>query len=160
MLKRSILPLITLALALLVLFDRVSHLREQQAAAPALDTVSAELVTKTAARALADPVAPAPDVASTPMVDRLARLAGALSCDASNVTGLIDRLEARGLVQRRPAPQDRRVKVLDLTPVGVRVRAQLLNRTRHRSHPMSRLSTDEQRTLIRLLEKLLEDPPA
>jgi DNA-binding MarR family transcriptional regulator len=90
----------------------------------------------------------------------MSRLAEALSCDASNVTGLIDRLEARGLVQRRPAAGDRRVKVLDLTPVGVRIRDQLLSRTRHRSHPLSRLSADEQRTLIRLLEKLLEDPPA
>jgi DNA-binding MarR family transcriptional regulator len=88
------------------------------------------------------------------------RLAEALACDASNVTGLIDRLEARGLVQRHPASEDRRVKVLDLTPVGARVRAQLLSRKRHRSHPLSRLSADEQRTLIRLLEKLLEDPPA
>lgn len=90
----------------------------------------------------------------------MSRLAEALSCDASNVTGLVDRLEARGLVRRRPAAADRRVKVLDLTPVGARVRAQLLNRTSHRSHPLSRLSPDEQRTLIRLLQKLLDDSPA
>ncbi len=40
----------------------------------------------------------------------MSRLADALSCDASNVTGLIDRLESRGLVQRRQATGDRRVK--------------------------------------------------
>jgi DNA-binding MarR family transcriptional regulator len=85
------------------------------------------------------------------------RLAEALSCDASNVTGLVDRLESRGLLQRRASPEDRRVKVLALTPAGVRLRAQLLNRTTHRSHPLSRLSADEQRTLIALLERLLDE---
>src|SRR2546426_11080820 len=56
----------------------------------------------------------------------MGRLADTLSCDASNVTGLVDRLEARGLVQRRPAAADRRVKVLHLTPAGSRLRAHLL----------------------------------
>src|SRR5947199_6006644 len=37
------------------------------------------------------------------------RLADALACDASNVTGLVDRLEARGLVERRASADDRRV---------------------------------------------------
>src|SRR3979490_984365 len=49
------------------------------------------------------------------------RLADTLSCDASNVTGLVDRLESRGLVRRRSSPQDRRVKVLQLTPTGARL---------------------------------------
>src|SRR6476646_3878053 len=46
----------------------------------------------------------------------MGRLAETLSCDASNVTGLVDRLEARGLVQRCPSADDRRVKVPQLTP--------------------------------------------
>src|SRR5215813_14385452 len=49
----------------------------------------------------------------------MGRLAETLSCDASNVTGLVDRLEARGLVCRHPSVEDRRLKVLDLTPAGV-----------------------------------------
>src|SRR5947199_6955089 len=56
----------------------------------------------------------------------MSRLADTLSCDASNVTGLVDRLESRGLVRRQPSPRDRRVKVLALTPAGSRLRAQLL----------------------------------
>src|SRR5881409_3342768 len=44
----------------------------------------------------------------------MGRLAETLSCDASNVTGLVDRLESRGLVQRRLSAEDRRVKVLQL----------------------------------------------
>jgi len=45
-------------------------------------------------------------------------LAVQLRCDASNVTGIVDRLEQRGLVERRPAPADRRVKTLVITPAG------------------------------------------
>ena len=47
-------------------------------------------------------------------------------CDASNVTWLVDRLEALGLVARTPSQSDRRVKTVVLTPDGVRTRARLL----------------------------------
>jgi len=87
----------------------------------------------------------------------MGRLAETLSCDASNVTGLVDRLESRGLVQRRPSAEDRRVKVLHLTPTGARLRAQLLKGMSDRCLPLSRLSMDEQRTLIRLLEMLVDE---
>jgi DNA-binding MarR family transcriptional regulator len=48
-------------------------------------------------------------------------------CDASNVTWLVDRLEALDLVARTPSPSDRRVKTVVLTPAGVRTRARLLD---------------------------------
>jgi DNA-binding MarR family transcriptional regulator len=86
----------------------------------------------------------------------MSKLAEALSCDASNVTGLVDRLESRGVVQRRPSGDDRRVKVLDLTPTGARLRAELLRRMTREPHPLSRLSAREQRELVKILEKLLE----
>jgi DNA-binding MarR family transcriptional regulator len=84
-------------------------------------------------------------------------LAATLSCDASNVTGLIDRLEARGLIRRRPSAADRRVKQLELTPAGCRCRSQLVKRTQHAAVPLSRLSETDRRALIRLLEALLDD---
>src|SRR3954462_6126508 len=56
----------------------------------------------------------------------MGRLAETLGCDASNITGLVDRLEDRGLVQRQPSPEDRRIKVIRLTPTGSRVRTPLL----------------------------------
>jgi DNA-binding MarR family transcriptional regulator len=90
----------------------------------------------------------------------MSRLAQTLRCDASNVTGLVDRLESRGLVQRRPSTDDRRVKVLQLTPAGSRLRAQLLRRMSGRLHPLSRLSLDEQRTLVKILEALVDDTSA
>jgi DNA-binding MarR family transcriptional regulator len=49
-------------------------------------------------------------------------LADKLFCDNSNVTGIVDRLEARGLIERHPAEHDRRVKLLVLTAEGERVR--------------------------------------
>src|SRR5436853_6208326 len=45
-------------------------------------------------------------------------LARKLCCDASNVTGIVDRLEERGLVQRTAAPADRRVRMLVVTDRG------------------------------------------
>lgn len=41
-----------------------------------------------------------------------------MNCEASNLTGLVDRLEARGLVERQPHPDDRRVKCVGLTAAG------------------------------------------
>ena len=85
------------------------------------------------------------------------RLAGTLSCDASNVTGLVDRLESRGLVRREASASDRRVKVIKLTPTGARVRADVLERMAGRSLPLSKLSIRQQRALVRLLEALVDD---
>lgn len=45
-------------------------------------------------------------------------LAGLLHCDKTNVTGLVDRLERRGLLTREPDPKDRRVSRVRLTPEG------------------------------------------
>ena len=56
----------------------------------------------------------------------MGRLARGLACDASNVTGIVDRLEARGLIERRPGASDRRVKVLVITREGERLRATML----------------------------------
>jgi DNA-binding MarR family transcriptional regulator len=55
-------------------------------------------------------------------------LAQAFRCDASTMTWLVDRLEERGMVERRMLPSDRRVKAVALTPRGVQVKAQLARR--------------------------------
>src|SRR5437762_2245379 len=86
----------------------------------------------------------------------MGRIAEALACDASNVTGLIDRLESRGLVQRQPSPEDRRVKVLQLTPAGSRLRAAMLERMTKPPDTLGRLSIDEQRALVKILKRLLD----
>src|SRR6267378_5629175 len=86
----------------------------------------------------------------------MGQLAETLACDASNVTGLVDRLESRGLVRRRPSAGDRRVKVLDLTPTGSRLRTLLLDRMTAPPATLRRLSVREQRALVRLLTQLLD----
>jgi DNA-binding MarR family transcriptional regulator len=86
----------------------------------------------------------------------MGQLAETLACDASNVTGLVDRLESRGLVRRRPSNADRRVKVLELTATGVRLRTLLLDRMTAPPDTLRRLSVREQRALVRILARLLE----
>ena len=48
-----------------------------------------------------------------------------LSCDPSNVTGLVDRAERLGLVERVPDPFDRRVRMLTLTAKGRLIRSKV-----------------------------------
>lgn len=80
-------------------------------------------------------------------------LAERLSCDASYVTGLADQLEERALIERRPDPDDRRVKQLVRTQKGERVAAQVHERLM-RSHPIiSPLTSEELAIMARLLEK-------
>ena len=86
----------------------------------------------------------------------MGQLAETLACDASNVTGLVDRLESRGLVRRRPSAADRRVKVLVLTQTGTRLRALLVDRMTAPPAAFERLSPREQRTLVRILSRLVE----
>jgi MarR family transcriptional regulator, organic hydroperoxide resistance regulator len=86
----------------------------------------------------------------------MGRLAEALACDASNVTGLVDRLESRGLVRRHPSAEDRRVKVLELTPSGVRLRSTVFERMTQPPGSLERLSADEVRALVKILKRLLD----
>jgi DNA-binding MarR family transcriptional regulator len=84
-------------------------------------------------------------------------VAGRLHCDASNVTGIVDRLESRGLVERRVRTGDRRVKELVLTPEGRRVQRRVTAIAKRLSGLT--LSESEQRQLIRLLEKATSAVP-
>ena len=86
----------------------------------------------------------------------MGQLAETLACHASNVTGLVDRLESRGLVRRHASTADRRVKVLDLTPAGSRLRSLLVDRMTAPPATLRRLTVREQQTLVRLLTRLLE----
>jgi MarR family transcriptional regulator, organic hydroperoxide resistance regulator len=82
-------------------------------------------------------------------------LACALHCDNSNVTGIVDRLEDRGLVERRVDPADRRVKRLVLTAEGAALRDELRARLAQPPEPLQRLTAEEQRALRTLLRRAL-----
>src|SRR3984893_13942667 len=81
-------------------------------------------------------------------------LAERLKADPSNVTGLVDRLEARGLVERRPDPTDRRIKGLALTPAGARLRERLFALLYPAPPAVAELSEREQRCLRDVLQKI------
>jgi DNA-binding MarR family transcriptional regulator len=84
------------------------------------------------------------------------KLAQKLKCEPSNVTGIVDRLEARGLVERRPDPADRRVKLAAATEEGRRVARSLRESLRFAREPLAGLS-DEERTALRgLLRRMLD----
>jgi DNA-binding MarR family transcriptional regulator len=80
-------------------------------------------------------------------------LANLLACDNSNVTGIVDRLESRGLVVRRSSPTDRRVRHIVLTAEGQRQREQLLRQMGGPPAGLERLSGAEQRQLRDLLAR-------
>jgi DNA-binding MarR family transcriptional regulator len=82
-------------------------------------------------------------------------LAAQLHCDSSNVTGLVDGLEAHGLVERRSAEHDRRVRMLVVTERGVAVRERLHAVINEVPEPLAALSADDQRTLRDILRRAM-----
>ena len=85
----------------------------------------------------------------------MSELALALRCDNSNVTGIVDRLEDRGLVVRRPGEHDRRVKMLMITERGAQVRAGLAARLDEPPEALADLSPEDQRALRDIMRRAL-----
>jgi MarR family transcriptional regulator, organic hydroperoxide resistance regulator len=93
----------------------------------------------------------------------MSALANTMHCDPSNVTGIVDKLEARRLVERRASEGDRRVKRLVLTAEGVRLRDKLSTRLMQPAEWMLKLPAADQRALRDILVRaaaMLEDPAA
>ena len=86
-----------------------------------------------------------------PMPQREAALQ--LGYDPSNITALADVLEAKGLLERRLDPSDRRVKTLARTAEGERLARALDESLSQPPESLKRLSPDEQEQLLRLLSK-------
>lgn len=80
-------------------------------------------------------------------------IADMLRCDASNVTGIVDRLEARGAVERRPDPTDRRVKALVLTRSGRTLRRRALEKMGEPPPEIANLSRADLQTLHGILSR-------
>jgi DNA-binding MarR family transcriptional regulator len=87
----------------------------------------------------------------------MSALADALYCHASNVTGIVDRLESRGLVERRPGVEDRRVKTLVLTPQGAAVRARVIELLSEPPAAIASLSDADQLALRDILGRALAE---
>jgi DNA-binding MarR family transcriptional regulator len=88
----------------------------------------------------------------------MSSLADKLFCDNSNITGMADRLEARGLVERRPADYDRRVKLLVLTEEGERLRGILTRQLAQPPAEIASLPLEHRRALRDALRAALRKP--
>lgn len=82
-------------------------------------------------------------------------IADHLNCDASNVTGLTDRLTEKGLVER-VAGSDRRVTLVTLTSSGRRLRTRLVGAVAAGSTVISELSEAQRSRLKPLLVAMLD----
>jgi DNA-binding MarR family transcriptional regulator len=87
-------------------------------------------------------------------------LADAWACDPSNATWIVDRLEMLGLAERRAVPRDRRVRLVALTPAGVRMRAALMKEFRRPPAELLALDPRDLQALDRILSKLAPDGDA
>jgi DNA-binding MarR family transcriptional regulator len=87
----------------------------------------------------------------------MSELADALHCDNSNVTGIVDRLEDRGLVERRPGDNDRRVKMLIVTERGVELRRRLSERLDTAPSALARLSEEDQLALRDIMRRAVAE---
>jgi DNA-binding MarR family transcriptional regulator len=83
-------------------------------------------------------------------------LADFWGCDASYVTSLADALEERGLVERRPHPTDRRVKMIALTEKGIAARDRAFDVLYEPPRSFGVLTAAEQRQLRDLLRKVAD----
>jgi MarR family transcriptional regulator, organic hydroperoxide resistance regulator len=70
-------------------------------------------------------------------------LAGKLGIDPANASTLVTRLERRGLVRRGPAADDRRKRLVSLTPDGSELRLRLAGCVGERRPAFRELTTDE-----------------
>lgn len=83
-------------------------------------------------------------------------LARAIALDASTTGGVVDRLEARGWLERRMSPEDRRARQLFLTPEGAQGLAGMIGpMLRAQEQILAPLSTRQRADLMRLLQVLV-----
>ncbi len=87
----------------------------------------------------------------------MSTLAEALACDASNVTGIVDKLESRGLIARQGAEGDRRIKMLVVTEKGKHLRDQLWARTMEPPRAVTDLPEDTRRRLAEALRAVVDE---
>ena len=78
-------------------------------------------------------------------------------CDASNVTGIVDALEASGIAVREPHPDDRRVKLVRLTEKGTALRQRIIGELAEPAPLLFTLSAADLRELRQILGRVAGD---
>src|SRR5260221_5655989 len=87
----------------------------------------------------------------------MSTLAAEHVCDASNVTGIVDKLDSRGLIARQGAEGDRRIKMLVVTPKGRQLRDQLWARTMEPPRAVTALPEETRRRLAEALRAVVDE---
>jgi DNA-binding MarR family transcriptional regulator len=80
-------------------------------------------------------------------------MAEVLHCDPSNVTGIVDALEERNLAERKPSEVDRRIKVVELTGPGEKLRARAIKEMYRPPAWIEALSEADRRKLRDILSR-------
>jgi DNA-binding MarR family transcriptional regulator len=87
---------------------------------------------------------------------RMAELADFLGLDKSTMSGLVDRAERRGLLERAKSSADGRAIHVAMTPAGLELAEQVQAEVSQALAPAtSRLDADDRAALIRLLDRML-----
>jgi MarR family transcriptional regulator, organic hydroperoxide resistance regulator len=86
----------------------------------------------------------------------MSALAEAMHSDNSNITGIVDRLEAAGLAERRPSERDRRVKAVVLTEKGEATRVEIEQRVGQPPPRLAALPDEDAVALRDILQRALE----
>lgn len=84
-----------------------------------------------------------------------AALADAIGADKTRIIGTLDELQQKGFIERRPDPDDRRVRLLDITPSGQAVKnAVQADIQRGEERWLAELTTEERAVFLRVLERM------
>ena len=95
-------------------------------------------------------------IAARPGIDQKT-LATTIGYDTSTIAGVIDRLEARGLLARAVSPTDRRARLLTPTPAGLEMLDAVLPRMlRCQERLLEPLDDDERKQLLRLMRRVID----
>ncbi len=124
-----------------MLFAVTDHLKAQFA-----DIAAGERLTVVQARTVLRIYGPVP----------MRALAARMGYDASNMTGIVDGLESRGLVERKVLPADRRVKHVELTGHGVEVRDRMREQLAEDAPAIGRLDEADRVALHAILSRAVE----
>ncbi len=87
----------------------------------------------------------------------MSTLAEAMLCDASNVTGIVDKMESRGLIARQGADHDRRVKQLVVTDAGRAVRDKLMAKAFETPKALSSIPGEVKTRMVTAIRAVLAD---
>jgi DNA-binding MarR family transcriptional regulator len=82
-------------------------------------------------------------------------LAEAIGADKTRIIGTLDELQQRGYIERRPDPDDRRVRLLEITPAGRAVKnAVQSDIQRGEERWLAELTAEERKVFLRVIERL------